>query len=283
MPDLDLLLSPQLHTLEYVVFCKSTTEISEFPILKHILSQSKNLRVLRLEIANSWNYDWNNLYHILSGHGLGRSLGGQFNLQLTKDSWFPPLEELKICTQYALTRDHCLAWRKCMDWSKLRILDLGDRCPQSFFTELRGSIPHLISLKFMYELGLTPRHEVHHEQDTGHRCRTVSEVGEFLDSINGLEELYIKNHGEVFFKQLWFYIIRHLPTIKVLEVYTSPFTFDSHHAWGQSDLLVFWASAPRLEILSIDLELEAKGETTFDWVCKPRILYSIRYPDTYQH
>jgi hypothetical protein len=178
MPDINLLLNPQLHTLKYGVLCKTVTETSEFPMLNLILSQSKNLRVLHLQPSNSWNFDWLNLNNHLLGHGLGCGVEGRFNLEFTKESWFPPLEELKLNTKYSLDRNHCVKWKNCMDWSKLRSLDLGDRCPQTFFTELRGSLPNLISLKFLYELGLMPRHEVYHELDTEHRCRTVSEVGE---------------------------------------------------------------------------------------------------------
>ena len=75
-----------------------------------------------------------------------------------------------------------------MDWDQLCWFDLRDGCPGCFFEQFRRRVRNLKSLRFGFIKG---------ERKYSHRPMTCGEtsaaVCNFLDSINGLDELYITN------------------------------------------------------------------------------------------
>lgn len=137
--DLDLLLSPQLHTLEYTV-SKEVREPwrDEMHILAQILQRNAKLKILRLNCENG---------DVPSFSALGQNPHG-LTIETSRSSRVASLpllekgdiyidrlpcilEELSFLrgsysmNMYDLGNNHCLALKQCLDWSKLVKLDLG--------------------------------------------------------------------------------------------------------------------------------------------------------------
>jgi len=288
MPDIDLLSSPQLYSLKYLALTEGYPfKTSELQFLKLILTQAKNLRILHLDVGGDIAYSFSPVQEILRKRGIDCSGKGPMNLGFQEGDTISSLQELSILSLiYDLSASHCSAWKQCMDWTCITTLNLGDRCPASFFTILRDSLPNLLSLRFMFALG----------ENEQQQCNNVSQVGDFLDSVQGLNELHIHNDGGPVFEQLWPYLRRHLPTIRILDIYTFPLKFSACHAWRNDDLIQLLQSSPMIEMLSVDLKPETTTEAngrqftdwvrnlvchvniddllTFDVVIKPRVLFS---------
>lgn len=265
--DLDILTSPQLYSLEYTFFKEATgPSRSELPIMARIMRNSKKLRVLRFVCEEDRRFHFEDYYGFYErfgsdGHGFKNLPFSAFTL----DDQLEPLQELAFLsdplradTFYDFTDSHCNAWRFCMDWSKLVTLDLGGQGPSPFFEIFRGHVPNLKSLSFTLTRG--------GPQSIG--VDNVRIIGDFLDSIKGLEELYITNASNGFFPILWSYVKKHGPTLRVLKTTN---LLNASWKWTKVVLVELSQTCPQLRSLTIDLEpeyrIQANGEKEFVWVC----------------
>lgn len=181
--DLDLLRCPQLHLLEFTIVKRSLLEPeSEYPLIRQILLHSRNLRILRLDTVDNNDADFSYMDDIL----------GPLNLQLTEGDTCPLLQELKLPDTYELDLEHCLTWQSCMDWSALRSLDLGERCSENFLSTLSGKVPKLERLLFHLFPGPNP----------SWTCTNMSVLRKFLNGIDGLQEVHIKNYCVEVFEEV---------------------------------------------------------------------------------
>jgi hypothetical protein len=256
--DLDLLNSPQLQLLDYAIVGETSPDrVSEFPLLKQVILHSKNLRILRLNIQ-SGPPPFDNQFEL---YRLCEDFGGPLNLQFQSSDICPPLQELKLPREYRLDMDHCMTWRDCMDWSCLTSLNLENRCPENFLTALSGLVPNLKYLHRALWEGKNPEEQ----------CSNMSVVRKFLNSINGLEELYIQNYYQDIFQAVWPRIKRHCSTIQILEVHT-PREYTKWPRWGMLEMDDLLERSPRLSALSIDLTLMSEDAAIGEynrliWVC----------------
>jgi hypothetical protein len=188
-----LLSYPQLHTLDvsvYYVGRISGPTYSELQILKNCLIYGGSVKILRLTTTSSlqgvpagFNTDDD------PGHSLHNWEGveeGPVNFHWQDHDCFPPLEELKLgYNQYDLSLEQCQMWIKCMDWSKMRKLDLGKGAPEHLFKTLAGEVPHLESLTF----GIWPYYGL---DQSSWDCRDMTIIARFAESIISLKELSVE-------------------------------------------------------------------------------------------
>lgn len=123
--DRHLLSSPQLHSLDIDIYCKrpyrnNGTGKAELQFLKQYLMEGQSIKILCLgfetitaqlrddDVRNTWP-------------------DGPINFHWAEGDHFPALKELTLrgMVQYEWTVEQCEAWIRCMDWSQLRKLDLG--------------------------------------------------------------------------------------------------------------------------------------------------------------
>lgn len=149
-----------------------------------------------------------------------------------------------------------------MDWSSLKTLDLDDRCPENLFTALAGYVPNLNFLRLLLTQGNDPEMQ----------CGNMSVVRKFINAIDGLEELYIRNCYEKFFEAAWPRIKRHCSSLKVLDIHTHC-GFTNWPRWTMLELDYLLEMSQGLEVLSIDMgfinENAAISENNrLIWVCR---------------
>jgi hypothetical protein len=256
--DLALLRSPQLHTLELVVLqsgeqnCKPGRTVSEFPVIKQILQGSSNLRVLRLGCIRDGGFDFERLdpyYDAFRTDG-----EGPLNLQFRNKDRFPTLVEFGILKEsnrihelgYDLSKSHCIAWKRAMNWKALVRLDLGNARPGGFFMVFCGYIPQLKSLKFRLSRGKDSN------EDPAPLLRATTR---FLDSITGLEELKVGDWTRSFFPDLWPSIAKHGHSLTTLEVNASEIGNERIPGWSAEALTQLLSSLPRLRTLAVAVDL----------------------------
>jgi len=214
--DVDLLASPQLYSLEYTVLCESpATNRSEFPVLTRILLLSKNFRILRLGCSSDSRYKVQDYQHLYTGF---RTDGvGSLNMCLKSGDKFPSLEKLVFMPPgnrywnqvYHLTRDHCIALNECIDWTKMKVVDLGQTASHIFFAELAGHIPNLKFLDFTIL-----NFNVWHQNPSYVQSMTV----ESMESLANLEEFHMSNQSMQYFPRFWPIIQRHAATLRRLSM-----------------------------------------------------------------
>jgi hypothetical protein len=110
--------------------------------LKACLLRARNLRVLTLHMKSDGD---------LPDIPTSDHKDGEMNLQLEEGDRFPAIEELNLydCyNSYYLSATHCATWVNCMDWSRLRVLDLGHWSPQYLLPALTSQVVHLKVLRF---------------------------------------------------------------------------------------------------------------------------------------
>ncbi|RDL35315.1 uncharacterized protein BP5553_07246 [Venustampulla echinocandica] len=263
--DLEILTSPQLHSLSYTFLKEdSGSSRSELPIMARIMTASKNLRILRFVCEPDRRFHFEDYYGFYErfgsdGHGSKNLPFSAFTL----DDQLEPLEELAFSSDplraesfYDFSDSHCNAWRYCMDWSKLRTLDLGGQGPSPFFEIFRGYVPNLKSLSFTLTRGGLPNIGV----------ENVRIIGNFLDSINGLEQLCVTNATNGFFPILWSHVKRHGPTLRTLKTSN---VLNATWKWTEPALLELLQSCPELTELTVDVELgrgiQPNGEKESVW------------------
>lgn len=263
--DLEILTSPQLHSLSYTFLKENrSSSRSELSIMARIMTASKNLRILRFvcEPDSRFNFeDYYGFYERFGSDGHGpKNL--PFNA-FTLDDKLEPLEELAFCSAplrtecfYDFADSHCNAWRFCMDWSKLRTLDLGGQGPSPFFEIFRGYVPNLKSLSFTLTRG----------GPTG--VENVRTIGDFLDSIKGLEQLCVTNTTDGFFPIVFSYVKKHGPTLTTLKTSN---VMNATWKWTEPAFVELLQSCPKLIKLTVDVEpgrrIRPDGENKLVWVC----------------
>lgn len=270
--DLDLLRSPQLHSLDFTVlqngFYGPDREISEFPVLKQILQRSPNLRVLRLGCTQELSYDFGRFYQRYAEFNTDGD--GPLNLQFKNKDSFPTLEEVGILKErfridvpgYDLSKAHCIAWKKATDWTVLVKLDLGNTPPNDFFMIFRNQVPQLKSLKFR----LSRRSDLPDDP-----AILLQATRRFLDSISGLDELVIEDWTRNFFPDLYLSILRHGHSLRTLEVNASERSNKNVPGWAVEPLTQLLKGLPRLNALCMAVDL-LKPPGYWDgrslaWVC----------------
>lgn len=159
-----LLSYPRLHTVDitaYYVLRREGPVYSELDILKTCLIHGGSVKVLRLGTISSQqgvpmgcNTDDDPGYALEHWEGV---TAGPLNFHWREGDRFPPLEELKLDDRrYNLSLEQCKLWVKCMDWSKLRKLDVDKGAPRYLFEALMGEVPQLKSLTF----GAWPNYDI---------------------------------------------------------------------------------------------------------------------------
>lgn len=134
MIDLDILTSPQSHSLEYTLFKEATSQYcSKLPVMARIMVKSKELRVFRLVCEPESRFHFEDYFGHYERFHTDRV--GFNNLSRSVCTLEDQMESLKklVClsdpqraeTFYDFDNSHCNAWRYCMHWSKLFTFDLG--------------------------------------------------------------------------------------------------------------------------------------------------------------
>lgn len=273
--DLDLLRSPQLHSLDFVIlrngdFSSSSPdrEISEFPVLKQILQRSPNLRILKLGSVQEPSYEFGRFYQRYAEFDTDGD--GPLNLQFKNKASFPTLVEIGILKEdiranvpgYDLSASHCIAWKAAMNWKALTKLDLGNAHPNDFFVIFRGQIPQLKKLKFRLSRGSDSQDDP---------ATLLQATKRFLDSIKGLDELVVEDRTRYFFPDLWHSIQKHEHSLRSLGVNASESSNRNVPGWAAEPLTQLLEGLPRLTTLSMAVDLlKSPGywnRNTLAWVC----------------
>ena len=128
--DRRLLSSTQLHSLRLSVYYDEPDQNlyleschSEIQILKGYLMLGNSIKKLNLSFE-----DVKLTIHDKALVGLKDCAHGPLNFHWKEGDRFPTLEEWNVSesfADYAYTAQHIDIWRRCMDWSLLRVLDLG--------------------------------------------------------------------------------------------------------------------------------------------------------------
>jgi hypothetical protein len=208
--DTNLLSSPLLRSLTYQVFTRGyradTATQSEWPMLARHLEASQNLRVLKIEVLQEYEYDG---VHVLSSYPEGQ-LGeeGLARLELSDDTKLPSLEEFTIREQtywgsstYLWDPAHCQLLLHSADWSSLQVLDFGTDLPVAFFSTFKSHLPQVKKLRFGFS-----------RETTG---ADVQVVKEFIESVNTLQSLVI-DQPKKGIEELWHVIKRHEKSLREL-------------------------------------------------------------------
>jgi hypothetical protein len=239
-----LLSSPQLHSLrmnvyfDFVGVCPVVKGSSEFQILKRCLMQGNSIKVLHLALENVDKYFYGSA---VSGLGIQDWEHGPLNFHWQDGDRFPALEEWgwSGLTHYVYSEQQLDMWRRCMDWTQLRVLDFGDHPLTSMlpFPSLAGHVPRLNSLAVF--ISAEKQHDMHEP------TRTIPILEEFLRSIPALEKLRLK----------WNFIPDCLSTILALQGHSLR-ELDLYHArsgdaWDQHRYIDILTKAPQLHHLRV--------------------------------
>ncbi len=257
-----LLSSPLLYSLKYRTFFNCVGSgygtLGELPKLTSILLQAPNLKILHIKTTQG----------VPSGVEVSKGPVQDLNLPLKPTDQFPPLHELKIAENnwyaYNFSSQHCSTWSQCQDWSQLRRLDLGYECPHHFLENLTGRIPNLKALRIGFDTAYKHWRE-------GTTCSDPNLVYQFIESIDGLEDLSITNADRNDPNVLFPSILKHAGSLRRLVFTTPPHTgirrqIDDPlrpHFWtpGQINQL---RDFPDLEYLGIDVSVKDT-----QWVSHP--------------
>ncbi|KAG4429365.1 hypothetical protein IFR05_015151 [Cadophora sp. M221] len=267
--EVDVLKSPQLYSLSMnIVRDTHFPFYSEYPTVWAIIKNSKNLRILRIGAEQD-------------NRPINRRRGPQppfthtaqpLHFPIQQGDSLEPLSELTFFSsgypvlQYDLSAHHCAKLRDVSDWSHLKVLDFGEQSTVHFWSIFRGYIPNLKTARFRFS-----QPGIRATVTSG----TADEIGKFLDSITGLEELDIKIADGDFFNVLFKYIKHHGPTLQVLKtsnIETWRRSIPQLPRWNEKDLLELQAIFPRLRELDVDLACEESGDG-ITWGNERKILW----------
>ncbi|KAF1829065.1 hypothetical protein BDW02DRAFT_583985 [Decorospora gaudefroyi] len=161
--DQTLLSSPQLQTLDMTVGCihygrpQDAAGICELPHLKELLVEGGNLKALRLHLIKVQH---GSAAARTRFAGYGASDVGPLNFRFEEGDAFPALEEMVLRQKESLRLEygsesgfglgaaHCEDWKRCMDWSNMRKLDLGRTDCVHLLHRLTGALHQLTTLRF---------------------------------------------------------------------------------------------------------------------------------------
>jgi hypothetical protein len=208
--DETLLSSPQLHSLDTTVYYfpnHPTTVIhahSELQILKRCLMRGNSIKKLRIAFQDAGTQK------VVDEAGAKPNLAlwehGPLNFHWKDGEQFPGLQELgwRGDVPYNFSNTQCQSWTRCMDWSKLRTLDLFRSLSWlHLFQHLAGRVPHLKCLSF----------NLHYSTDDilepSHQKRDFGIISEFLRNITGIEKLTFYSNVEKMFTPVLKTLLRH--------------------------------------------------------------------------
>ncbi|KAF1936494.1 hypothetical protein EJ02DRAFT_83208 [Clathrospora elynae] len=144
-----LLSSPQLHTLDITVGCifyckfQYPAGICELPHLKRLLIRGGNLKILRIRFVR---LEHGSVAARARFQGYGAADVGPLNFRFEETDKFPALEELVLQQsensriEYDLGAKHCEDWKRFMNWSNMRTLDLGPKNCENLLRSLTGAV-----------------------------------------------------------------------------------------------------------------------------------------------
>lgn len=223
---------------DLVGVCPVVKGSSELQILKRCLMQGSSIKVLHLALENVDKYFYGSA---VSGLGIQDWENGPLNFHWQDGDRFPALEEWGWggSTRYVYSEQQLDMWRRCMDWTQLRVLDFGDHPLTSMlpFLSLAGHVPRLISLAVF--ISAEKQHDMHEP------TRTIPIFEEFLRSIPALEKLRLT----------WDFIPDCLSTILALQGHSLR-ELDLYHArsgnaWNQHRYIDILTKAPQLHHLRV--------------------------------
>lgn len=239
--DTTILSSPQLHSADLIIFAERSLQgnFSEYPALKSALLQAKRLQKLRLKGGSANSRGW---------------AAGPSNLQFVEGDIFPALQELTLpYEKYSLTMDHCVQWLAAMDWSKLRRLDLDRGAPGHLFYALTGRVPQLQALHFGFWSYSNP--------GPMWDCRDLYIIKQFLESIDGLEEIVVTNWNDTEFMQIRHGMLKkHGKTLRMLR---TSYCAAEAQGWDLTDIQTLTERCPGLQDLSIKVLIERDRGTQY--------------------
>lgn len=188
--------SPLLRSLSFCILNHTATvtatrqleQYSKLPELRKILLRSSNLQNLDIK----FEYNWLDRKAVWTGITARPHV---LKLPLQPSDRLPPLQELTFSgppETYEFTLEHCRLWKRCMDWSHLRRLDLGISSPQHFFEELGSCLINLRSLALGVRIG--DRQLMYWAQGPL-TSNNINVVTDFITSIPMLQELSLTNFG----------------------------------------------------------------------------------------
>ena len=134
--DLRFLSSPLLYSLSYVVHDNWVTSeeadlLDPYSELRKFLLRATNLRRLGI-------------------YGSSRFIApASLHLPLQPSDRLLPLHALRLSGYselFGFDGEHCRTFSQCMDWTRLRRLDLGNYCPRHLFEEISSRLSNLKSL-----------------------------------------------------------------------------------------------------------------------------------------
>lgn len=181
--DKALLTSPQLHTLDFAVYIRKYANrdkqiMSGYHVFEICLMRAEKLRVLLLLFEG--------ISVITPCELTDDEANMPFKDDIEDDCRLPTLRELTIDCQDMtfLSEPHADMWLKRMNWSHLKVLNLGHTCPQYIIPALIGLIPQLKSQTFGFDF---------HEQDPSEPWRNAEPdaMRRFLDSIDALKSVIL--------------------------------------------------------------------------------------------
>ncbi|PSN74151.1 hypothetical protein BS50DRAFT_615105 [Corynespora cassiicola Philippines] len=195
--DQALLSSPQLHSLEIkLLYTKNgpVTTSGELPILKQCLIKGQSLKMLDCT-ANTIRAQRKSFREQVKDERLPLSFDWK------AEDCFPALEELRIAARdFDLSAEQCDIWAKCMDWGKIRRLDIVTRDLSHILKSLSGKVPHLESLA----LGVVKHGHFGHQ---GLGLPQLSVVESFFSSAESLKELRFHTAGHDSYVEAWEHIL----------------------------------------------------------------------------
>jgi hypothetical protein len=248
--------SPSLHTLDYTVYGQFFTadEPSEFAEFKNCLLRASSLRRLTLRLK--------------SGPANEDHLPGERNLQLEAGDVFPALESLTLTDQcynrYDINARHCQIWVQCMDWNRLRHLDLGHASPQYLLPALTGQVRNLVSLRF----GFWPNNRG--PKAPWASPASLDVVRRFLESIDALRVVELFTGDDTECAKIRPALLRkHGPSLKRLVIWLG-----MRQAWNLSHFEDLKRYAPRLEELDVPAELKQEKKEHGEYTLIARAVVS---------
>jgi hypothetical protein len=244
-----LLSSPQLHALDTNIYCKrpyrpNGTGITELQLLKQYLIHGNSVKILRFGFEDM---SPQLLKDDVVRANMSKWHDGPLNFHWEDGDHFPALEEFNLRAameynvEYEFSTAQCEAWVCCMDWSRLRKLDLGPRHTSlHLFQLLTGKVAQLKSLSVAVFDWASPEKSVDHglqlflgflRKITGLKeirlqCQRLTAILQTLLSQHGhsLVSLNLQRIGatQKWSKETFVEVLRKAPKLVYLRVYESP-------------------------------------------------------------
>ncbi|KAL8832012.1 MAG: hypothetical protein Q9170_005045 [Blastenia crenularia] len=238
--DFRRLATPLLHSLSFnasggpIKTYNRRDRFNKMAALKETLLHAPNLRKLELDFPYHWD-DYPGLSFVTQ-------------LPLDTSDRLPTLRELSFSGQpnvYQFDLRHCRLLSYCMDWSQLRLLDLGRSSPGHLYEELNGRLPSLRSLTLGLQVSTS-------EPTTDYNLYSLIN---FIRSVPTLHELDITNTTNRIDK-LVYGILESQKTLQKLAYRTLLSSSDiAVNCWTISQLQALHDQCPDMAHLELDIPL----------------------------